>query len=459
LRHYHRKGGAAKALSAAEGGSRHLMSKAYRGIATPPAQGGRFAVLDSWRGVCAVLVALYHVEIIGEIYAGHLDGVPVVDNAYLFVDFFFVLSGFVIAHTYQSRITRPEDVLSFAIRRFGRVWPLHMVVLLAFIAAELAKLLAHAHGIATETAPFSGSFTGPAIVTNIFLVQSFGLHSELTWNQPSWSIGVEFYTYLVFALLVLIWRGRIAAVSALTVITGALIVAACSRNYMRTTFDYGFFRCLEGFFVGVLVHRLYRSGWRVHIAPAIKPTALEFSVVLAVTVFVSAADARPISLLSPLIFGAAVYVFALERGAVSRLLMTRPFRAAGAWSYSIYMTQAFLLILLARIIRLVQAHLGGIAPIEATVEGSRQPLLWFGSDWSADALVLLYLGLLLVTASITYRFVENPGRAFFNAMAARAERRTRARRSAIPRDEGSAATIAREARPDRRVPSSAPRLH
>lgn len=395
------------------------MSKTNRKPATAGA--ARFAALDGWRGICAALVALYHVEVIGEIYAGHFRNLAVISNAYLFVDFFFVLSGFVIAHTYQSRIASAEDFLAFAIRRFGRVWPLHMVVLLAFIALELAKLLAHARGIATETAPFSGSFTVPAIITNIFLVHSFGLHTELTWNQPSWSIGVEFYTYLVFAVLVLVWRGRIAAVSALTASAGVLIVAACSHNSMRTTFDYGFFRCLCGFFVGVLVHQLYRSGWRLRIAPAIDPTALEFGVVLVAMIFVSVADARPISLLSPLIFGAAVYVFARERGAVSRLLLTRPFRAAGAWSYSIYMTQAFLLIVIARIIRLLQAQLGGANRIEATVEGFRQPLLWFGGDWSADALVLVYLVLLLAIASVTYRFIENPGRAFFNALATRVE--------------------------------------
>ena len=408
------------------------MPKANHQPTTTPAAGpARFVALDGWRGICAGLVALYHVEVIGEIYAGDFRHLAVISNAYLFVDFFFVLSGFVIAHTYQSRIASVEDLFTFAIRRFGRVWPLHIAVLLAFIALELAKLLARDHGLETETAPFSGSFSVAAIVTNFFLVQSFGLHSGLTWNQPSWSIGVEFYTYLVFAILVLTWRGRIAAVSALTAVTGALIVAACSHAYMRTTFDYGCFRCLDGFFVGVLVHRLYRSRWRAGIAPAINPTALEFGVVLAVVLFVSVADARPISLLSPLIFGAAVYVFALERGAISRSLLTRPFRAAGAWSYSIYMTQAFLLIVMARLIRQVQAHLGGVDSIEATVEGSRQPLLWFGSDWSADVLILLYIGLLLVTASITYRFIENPGRAFFNAMAVRMERRMT--RAAAPR--------------------------
>jgi peptidoglycan/LPS O-acetylase OafA/YrhL len=376
----------------------------------------RFAALDGWRGLCAILVGLYHVEVIGEIYAGHWRALPVIENGYLFVDFFFVLSGFVIAHTYESRIAGGEDLLTFAIRRFGRVWPLHAAMLLGFIALELLKLVARARGVATENPPFSGSFLAPAIVTNLLLVHSFGLHARLTWNQPSWSIGVEFYTYLVFALTVLFARRRLVSAALLMAGFGALVVALCSPCYMRTTFDYGFFRCLYGFFVGVLVYRFHS---RARLEPGLDPTVLEILVAAGVVAFVSSAGARAISLLSPLIFGVAVYVFALERGAVSRLLLTRPFRAAGAWSYSIYMTQALLLIVMERVIRAIGAHFGGPAPIEATVEGNRQALLWFGSAWSADGLVVLYLALLLAMASLTFRFIENPARAFFNAAARR----------------------------------------
>lgn len=388
-------------------------------IAGKPADPGRFAALDGWRGVCAVLVALYHVEVIGEIYAGHLRALPVIDNAYLFVDFFFVLSGFVIAHTYQTRITSAREFCSFAIRRFGRVWPLHMAVLLVFILLELAKLYARARGMGMETRPFSDSFSVPAIFTNIFLMQTFGLDSGLTWNQPSWSIGAEFYTYLAFALLVLAGRRRIALSALAIALAGAGIVAVFSPDYMRATFDYGFFRCLYGFFLGVLVRQLGRFDRGADRRHSIGSTSLELALVLLMLLFVAVANAGPITLLSPLLFAMAVYVFARERGAVSQLLRTQPFRFAGARSYSIYMTHALVLITMARIIRTVQAHWGAVQRIEASVEGSPEQLLWFGSRWSSDGLVLVFLLLLFVTASITYRFVENPGRAFFNAAALR----------------------------------------
>ncbi|MGP0042524.1 MAG: hypothetical protein ACLPJW_17770, partial [Rhodomicrobium sp.] len=50
-----------------------------------------FRALDSWRGICAIIVALYHLEPLGRIYSGDLRSIPIVDNGWLFVDFFFVL--------------------------------------------------------------------------------------------------------------------------------------------------------------------------------------------------------------------------------------------------------------------------------------------------------------------------------------------------------------------------------
>jgi hypothetical protein len=76
---------------------------------------GRFDLLDGWRGICALLVALYHLRLDGYAY-----DLPAVRNAYLFVDFFFVLSGFVISHAYSSKVASFRNILVFVVRRFGR---------------------------------------------------------------------------------------------------------------------------------------------------------------------------------------------------------------------------------------------------------------------------------------------------------------------------------------------------
>jgi peptidoglycan/LPS O-acetylase OafA/YrhL len=59
----------------------------------------RFEALDGWRGICACLVVLFHFHGYSPIYSWGL-----IRNSYLFVDFFFVLSGFVIAWNYATRL-------------------------------------------------------------------------------------------------------------------------------------------------------------------------------------------------------------------------------------------------------------------------------------------------------------------------------------------------------------------
>src|SRR6266516_6694053 len=95
----------------------------------------RFVVLDSWRGIAACLVALFHLDAYS-----HLYDVPFLRNSWLFVDFFFVLSGFVIAANYQQRLLDGFGVGRFLLLRLGRLYPLHFAMLALFIAFELVKV-------------------------------------------------------------------------------------------------------------------------------------------------------------------------------------------------------------------------------------------------------------------------------------------------------------------------------
>src|SRR5947199_4414119 len=96
----------------------------------------RFVVLDSWRGIAACLVALFHLDAYS-----HLYGMPFLRNSWLFVDFFFVLSGFVIAANYQQRLLDGFGVGRFLLLRLGRLYPLHFTMLAVAVAVKLLLIL------------------------------------------------------------------------------------------------------------------------------------------------------------------------------------------------------------------------------------------------------------------------------------------------------------------------------
>lgn len=101
----------------------------------------RYEALDSLRGICALLVCLFHFRA-----NSPLISMAFVRGSWLFVDFFFVLSGFVIAANYRQRLINGGFLRGFVILRFGRVYPLHLVMLLAYIAMELVGLVMASRG-------------------------------------------------------------------------------------------------------------------------------------------------------------------------------------------------------------------------------------------------------------------------------------------------------------------------
>lgn len=95
----------------------------------------RFLVLDSFRGLCAIFVVMYHISIANSI-ATH----GFFRSSHLFVEIFFILSGFVLAHSYAFR-----DGLTFKkliIPRAFRIFPLHLFVVAIMVEIECCKLYA-----------------------------------------------------------------------------------------------------------------------------------------------------------------------------------------------------------------------------------------------------------------------------------------------------------------------------
>jgi peptidoglycan/LPS O-acetylase OafA/YrhL len=369
----------------------------------------RFVALDSWRGVCALLVAIHNLN-----FGPWLPQVAFVAHSSLFVDFFFVLSGFVISHAYINRLSHRSDVIRFIVRRIGRLWPLHVAMLAALIGLLVVKFAAAAllHSNFDDPSAQDGHNIR-TIVANLLLIQAFDVHSRLTWNAASWSISTELWTYILFAATCVLAGTHRTSV----LIMGGIAVMAAgvlflfSPYFLETNADYAFFRCLYGFFVG---HLTYRA-WQVTRLPS--GGLLEILVLMLVVFFVLfGADA--ISMVAPLIFGFAVMVFAREKGWISDLLTRPPFVQLGRWSYSIYMVHWLFRDIL----------LGSNKIVETLIARHAIPsYMSLSSPWTMRVLLVGYLVGVVALAAVTYRLIEQPGRAFFNkisdALLLKADRR------------------------------------
>jgi peptidoglycan/LPS O-acetylase OafA/YrhL len=192
----------------------------------------RFTVLDGWRGIAALSVALFHLRAVGHFYDN-----PFLRHAFLFVDFFFVLSGFVLTHAYRQRLNNSSQLKYFALQRFGRIYPLHIAIVLLFVLVELARVCAQSRGdIFTMRRAFTADASPLAFLSNTFLAHGLGVHDHLTFNGPSWSISVEFWTYLVFALVCLGtgMRTKATAMTAALLACGGAWLSHCARRISST---------------------------------------------------------------------------------------------------------------------------------------------------------------------------------------------------------------------------------
>lgn len=289
--------------------------------------------LESLRGIAACIVIMFHSPF-------SFNGVPFkfFQNSYLFVDFFFILSGFVMALAYGDRITQGLNFKSYLILRLGRIYPLLLMMLLVWVPYIVTKHYFFVAGYGGETDPFETSNLG-SFISNLLLIHSLGVHDYLSWNFPSWSISTEFFAYITFYVATaLIDKKQTLIIPLVVSILSYGVIISLGRHTLDITYDYGFFRCLGAFYLGVFLYRFNKC---------IKPAGfilnnlaiLEMVSLASIVIFVCFARSYPllnIGVISAFTF--AIYLFSQEQsGWVGKLLLTDPFRKVGLWSYSIYM--------------------------------------------------------------------------------------------------------------------------
>ena len=354
--------------------------------------------LTSLRGLAAMAVVLQHFSATAQLNAS--GWIPsIVPHGYMAVDFFFILSGFIMCYTYLagfetlgSRAYGP-----FLWKRVARIFPLGIAVTLIIVACGgLASMVDL--GWLFYSVKVSGGL-GAMIGVNLLHLQGF--LPDYSLNDPSWSVSVELGAYLLFPILIyLMFKARVWVTILYTLVGIGILLRLSSFDpaggmaFRWVPLDLA--RCVIEFGFGMLVYRAYASkswlcviggdGWTWVIAG------------LGVAALVGRSD-----LVAVAVFPFLVLAFALNRGGPGRVLSHPWLHYLGVISFSIYLVHSMF-----RAPEIWLARLLHPAPLP---------------PWMALSFAVIASVSVLPVAALAYHGIERPGRNALNSIVKRLNRR------------------------------------
>lgn len=285
------------------------------------------------RGICALMVVVFHCDTV--LNNGHL-----LNHAWLCVDMFFVLSGFVIAMAYEDRLAQKAGFSYFMRARARRLLPVQFI---GTLAVALSVLALYASGRLQTPAVTAGALLlaalyGMFLIPNLLWpIDGISNYSNqlLPINPPLWSLLDEWILNIAYGAILHAVR------TSLLVAISAGLAVALFYNALHSPFSWnagttetdmmaGIARAGLGFIAGVVVWRLQAKGRLAHL-PAIKP-----ELVYAAWFFVCAVPkprAYPIfeGMAAAMIAPMAIALLVRGERPIPRL-----FLALGALSYPLY---------------------------------------------------------------------------------------------------------------------------
>lgn len=306
----------------------------------------KYTSLDGLRGIFSLLVVLFHLDI--TFMPGLLFNQFWIRESYILVDFFFILSGFVIALHYTNRLHTAHDFFDFMRRRFKRIYPLLFFTSIVF----LANLCTNGFTI------FSVSYFQTALQSQYSDILETLLLSNATpmlgtgygINYPSWTVSAEMISYFIFAWICLVKKLQIK-----TILVGIVIIACVCFMLSEKTyffnFSWGFIRGLLCFMLGFFVNTFNQT--KIRLAAWLDLLVLPVIIILmyALNSFDPHDSQKQLfALLTvPLTFAMSIAVMLKSRGYFSQFLEHRIFQFLGRISYSTYLNHALVITVLPRL--------------------------------------------------------------------------------------------------------------
>lgn len=220
-----------------------------------------YVILDGLRGVAAIMVLWYHIF---EAYAtSALD--QIVNHGYLAVDFFFILSGFVIGYAYDDR-WKTMHIKDFFKRRIIR---LHPMVVMGTIIGAIVFYVPDYSAWQVSDVPFWALLI--AMLMNALLIPATptteirGLGEMYPLNGPSWSLFFEYIGNVLYALFIRKLSVKILTVWVVLLGIGLTSFSIWNEGYMGVGWTMnsvnmvgGSLRLLFSFSIGLLIARGFK---------------------------------------------------------------------------------------------------------------------------------------------------------------------------------------------------------
>jgi peptidoglycan/LPS O-acetylase OafA/YrhL len=365
--------------------------------------GSEIRALTGLRGMASALVVMYH-------FWPSSSNSPVwfkwtIGRGYLWVDLFFILSGYVMMLSHGKLFRGGFSRAAFAgflVRRVARIYPLYIVLLSAQIVYTVI-----AYGNFHQTGAWAAiAVDSPIrdIPVNVVLAQSVGVSPSAIGQ--AWSVSTEFAAYLCFPALVglVMCNGRgVVAITAVVTVALLVMVAIIDMNdgaYHSGSLDAyditqltPLARCLSGFLLGMLTFRLSSITVVARIA-GYDGVALATVILVVVMLIAGAPDLAIVAL-----FPAVIMCLSRGLGVTTTMFGNPLMHQLGVLSYAVYLLHP----LLQRPRELIAYDLTAYLP----------------DEWAFLLSQSIGTGVLLALAGAAYNFVELPGRRAVQAIAAR----------------------------------------